>query len=73
MNLVSADTFEWFLTLVTGIVAGGWLVYDAINLVRTRRADRNDPIVRDKHFGYVMGMIIGVIGLVGTLRFRGVL
>ena len=73
MNLVSADAFNWFLTLVTGIVAGGWLVYDAISLVRTRRADRSDPIVRDKHFGYVMGMIIGVIGLVGTLKFQGVL
>jgi hypothetical protein len=73
MNLVGDVTFTWFLTLQTGVLAGVWLIYDAINLARTRRADRRDPVVRDKHFGYVIGMIIGVIGLVGTLRFRGVL
>jgi hypothetical protein len=73
MNLVSDTVFHWFLQLLTGLMAGGWLIYDAINLVRTRKADRADPVVRDKHFGYVMGMIIGVIGLVGVLRFQGVL
>ena len=73
MNIVSDHVFGWFITLITGGVAGAWFVYDAINLWRTRGADRGDPKVRDKHFGYVMGMIIGVLGVLGTLKYRGVL
>jgi len=73
MNLVSADVFKWSLTLVTGIAAGVWFIHDAICLARMRQADRKDPIVGDKRFGYMMGMVIGVIGIVGVLRFQGVL
>ncbi len=70
---MSASTFAWFLTALTGGLAGTWLVYDAVNLVRTRKADRSDPIVRDKHFGYVIGMTIGVVGVFGCLKFQGVI
>ena len=73
MNPFSATLFLWLLTALTGGLAGAWLVYDAFNLWRTRAADRSDPIVRDKHFGYVMGMVIGIIGLIGCLRAHGVL
>jgi hypothetical protein len=70
---MSALAFKWAVTLLTGIVAGGWLIYDAINLIRTRKHDRGDPVVRDKHFGYVMGIVIGVLGIIGCLRFYDVL
>jgi hypothetical protein len=30
-------------------------------------------VVRDQRFAYVMGIIIGTIGVVWTLRFNGVL
>ena len=73
MNPVSDYTFLWLLTALTGGLAGAWLVYDAFNLWRTRAVDRSDPIVRDKRFGYVMGMVIGIIGLIGCLRAHGVL
>ena len=73
MNVMTDTQFEWFLTLAVGLLAGVWLVYDAINLIRTAGADGQDPVIRDKRFGYVIGMVIGVIGLVGVLRFRGVL
>lgn len=72
-ELVSASAFKWFITLLTGGMAGSWLVYDTINLIRTRNADRRNPIVRDKHFGYVMGIAIAIVGLVGCLRFHDVL
>ena len=72
MNIVSQTAFEWFVTVLTGGVAGAWLVYDAFNLYKTRNADRQDPIVRDKHFGYVVGMVIGIVGVLGCLRFHGV-
>ncbi|HEY1554513.1 MAG TPA: hypothetical protein VGF94_06730 [Kofleriaceae bacterium] len=73
MNVMSETVFEWFLTLAVGLAAGGWLVYDTINLARTRGADGADPVVRDRRFGYLMGLVIGVIGVVGVLRYHGVL
>jgi len=73
MNVMSDTLFRWFLTLAVGILAVVWLVYDAINLARTRGADGADPVVRDRRFGYVMGIAIGIIGVVGVLRYRGVL
>jgi len=71
-ELMSATAFKWFLTILTGGLAGAWLVYDTINLIRTRNADRGDATMRDKHFGYVIGILIGIIGIVGCLRFHGV-
>ena len=71
-ELVSPTVFEWFLTLITGVVAGAWFIYDAINLIRTRHLDRSDAVVRDRHFGYVIGMIIGIAGVIGCIRFQGV-
>jgi len=73
MNVVSDTAFHWTLTAMTGGLAAVWLVYDAINLWRIRGGDGADPVVRDKRFGYVIGMLIGVIGLVGVLRFHGVI
>lgn len=72
-ELVSPTAFKWFLTIITGGVAGAWFVYDTINLIRTRTLDRSDPVVRDRHFGYLMGIIIGLAGVIGTLRFNDVL
>jgi hypothetical protein len=70
---MSPTTFKWFLTILTGGLAGTWIIYDAINLIRTRKLDRTDPVVRDKHFGYVMGMVIGAVGVIGCLLFWNVL
>lgn len=70
---MTATQFGWFLTALTGGLAGTWLVHDAICLVRTRKADRSDPVMRDKHFGYVIGIMIGVVGVLGCLMFQGVL
>ena len=71
-NLMSPEHFKWFLTIVTGGLAGVWVIYDSINLIRTRNLDRANPVVRDKHFGYVMGILIGVVGVWGCLRFHGI-
>jgi hypothetical protein len=72
-ELVSQTVFEWFVTLVTGVVAGAWSVYDIINMIRARRADGRDPLVRDRRFGYAMGIVIGLVGVVGCLRFHDVM
>lgn len=72
-NLMSAYAFKWAVTLATGIVAGAWFFYDLYNLSKLKRADRRDPLVHDKRFGYYMGMIIGIAGVIGCLRFHDVL
>jgi len=73
MTLVSDSSFRLFLSLVTGVVAGAWAIHDVVLLARLRGANGRDPLVADKRFGYVMGIAIGMIGVVGTLRFNGVL
>lgn len=72
-EIMSADAFKWFLTILTGGLAGSWLIYDAVNLVRIRGANKRDPIVRDKIFGYIIGMAIGILGVIGCLRFHDVM
>jgi hypothetical protein len=71
-DLVSASVFLWFITLATGGVSALWVLYDAVNLIRTRHLDRSDALVRDKHFGYAMGVLMGSLGILGSLRAHGV-
>lgn len=72
-NLMSAEAFKWTVTLLTGIVAGSWVFYDLYNLSKLKHADRRDPNVHDKRFGYYCGIVIGVLGVIGCLRFHDVL
>jgi hypothetical protein len=73
MTLVSNELFRGLLSAVTGGVAAVWMVHDAVLIARLRGSDRRDPLVRDKLFGYSMGIVIGMIGVIGTLRFNGVI
>lgn len=73
MTLMSNEAFRLVLSLLTGVVAGVWAIHDVVFFARLRGADRRDPLVGDKRFGYAMGVVIGTIGVVGTLRFNGVL
>jgi hypothetical protein len=68
--LVSPEVFKWALTIITGSVAGLFLVVDAIRLVRVRDGA---PNAHDKRFGYFIGAVIGFIGVWGCLRFHGVM
>ena len=72
-ELMSPEAFRWFLTGITGVVAFLWIFYDLYNLSRLRGKDPADPVVRDKRFGYLIGMLVGVVGTVGVLRFHDVL
>ncbi|MBC7976180.1 MAG: hypothetical protein H7138_14505 [Myxococcales bacterium] len=66
----------WFrvaISLLTAGVGAVWIVHELVLMNRLRGADTKDPLVRDKWFGYVIGIAIGVIGIVGTLRYNGVL
>lgn len=72
-ELVSHETFRWILTGLTGGLAGTWAIYDTINVLRLRGADKRDPLVRDKLFGYLIGITIGVLGVIGCLRYHDVM
>jgi small-conductance mechanosensitive channel len=71
-ELVSQTMFAWIVTGLTGGVAGAWFFYDIINLLRVRRADGADPLIRDRRFGYLVGIVIGFAGVLGCLRFHDV-
>jgi len=73
MTLISDHAFRIFLSATTAGVGGLWIIHELVLIARLRGADRRDPQVRDQWFGYAVGILIGVIGIVGTLRFNGVL
>ena len=68
---LSPSTFSWILTFL--VVAGSaWALYDVIKLAKTRGKDASDPLVRDERFGYWIGIVIGLFGISGILRYHGV-
>jgi hypothetical protein len=73
MNLVSDTVFRLLVSAITGGLAAVWVIHDLVLIARLRSKDRRDPLVADKLFGYAMGVVIGMIGVIGTLRFNGVL
>lgn len=70
MNILSQTFVTWFVTVGTMALSVVWLVYDTRNLLRLRGADRKNPLVRDKLFGYVIGIITAIVGIVGVLRYH---
>jgi hypothetical protein len=71
VNLVSDHVFDVFNSAAVGGLAGVWLLYDLRNLVKVRREDGRAPLVRDRVFGYAIGMVIGAVGLTGVvLHYR---
>lgn len=70
--LFSESTFRWIMTIFTA--AGcAWVLYDVTRLIRLRGASSSDPSVRDKRFGYWIGIAIGAIGVIGLLRYHDIL
>jgi hypothetical protein len=68
---LSQETYRWILTFL--IVAGSvWALFDVMKLAKTRGKDTSDPLVRDQRFGYAIGIVIGLFGLSGVLRYHGV-
>jgi hypothetical protein len=61
--------FHVFMTIVTGGVSAIWFAVDLRSLLRTRKLDATNPSVRDRKFGYSMGLVIATIGVVGSTIF----
>jgi hypothetical protein len=68
-NPMSDYAFQVFLTVVTGGVSFVWFAFDLRNLLRTRKLDGGDAAVRDRKFGYSIGLVIATIGMVGSAKF----
>ena len=68
--IVSHSIYVLIVTMLVGAVAASWVIVDVIRLRRALRDDRRDPLVRDRIFGSVIGIVIGLFGVVGTVRYH---
>jgi hypothetical protein len=59
--------YVWFVTLVTGVVAAYWIGIDSYRLRKALRGDRSDAAIRDRIFGSIIGIIIGLVGVAGVI------
>jgi hypothetical protein len=67
--IVSHDTYMLVCALLTGLVAAYWIVIDTVRLRAAMREDRADAVTRDKLFGSSLGIVVGIIGVVGVLKY----
>lgn len=70
-DLVSPTTYKWFVTSIS-ILLAAWAFYDIVKWLRLRGQDARDPLVRDKIWGYALGIGMGILTVVGVLRYHGV-
>lgn len=70
MSFVPHSYVVAFVTTITVALSGAWLIYDLRNLMRLRGADTSDPLVRDRRFGYVIGILTASVGLYGVVRYH---
>lgn len=72
MNIVSYEGQMLFGALLTGGVAAYWIAIDSVRLRRaivTYKQDKADLGVRDRVFGSVLGILVGIVGVFGSLNY----
>lgn len=72
MNLVSYDGQMLFGALITGGVAAYWVAIDSVRLRRALAAykqAKGDLGVRDRVFGSVLGILVGIVGVAGSAAY----
>jgi hypothetical protein len=71
-EIVSYDGQMLFGALLTGGVAAYWIAIDSVRLRRAvvaYKKDRADLSVRDRVFGSVLGIMVGIVGVVGSAAY----
>jgi hypothetical protein len=72
MKIVSYEGQMLFGALLTGGVAAYWIAIDSVRLRRALvalRKDRTDRSVRDRVFGSALGILVGIVGVVGSTGY----
>jgi hypothetical protein len=69
VTFTSHESFMLFGALLTGLVAAYWICVDTVRLTRALRDDRSDRVVRDRIFGSVVGILVGIVGVFGSLNY----
>jgi hypothetical protein len=67
--IVSQTAYLWFVSLVTGLAAIYWIGIDSVRLGRALAGDRRDPAIRDRIFGSIIGLVVGLVGVIGVAHF----
>jgi hypothetical protein len=65
-DFVTAAQYEFFLSAITGGAAVYWIGIDSYRLRKALADDRTDAGVRDRIFGSMVGIVVGVVGVVGV-------
>jgi hypothetical protein len=71
-EIVSYEGQMLFGALITGVVAAYWIAIDSVRLRRALIAykqDRSDLSLRDRVFGSVMGILVGAVGVAGSIAY----
>jgi hypothetical protein len=71
-EIVSYEGQMLFAALITGVVAAYWIAIDTVRLRRALIAYRQDPSdlsLRDRVFGSVMGLLVGAVGVAGSIAY----
>jgi hypothetical protein len=72
VNIVSYEGQMLFGALITGGVAAYWVAIDSVRLRRAvvaYKQDKTDLSVRDRVFGSALGILVGIVGVVGSAGY----
>jgi hypothetical protein len=68
--IVSPTVFLWWCTLMVVGVAGAWVIVEVFRLKKVLGEDLSRPTVRDRLFGSLIGLAVGIIGVAGAIRYH---
>ena len=60
--ITSVENFAWVPTIMIVCISLGWFIVDTVNLRRELAKDQRES---DRVFGYITGMVLGTLGIIG--------
>lgn len=68
--IVPHEIYIWFVSVLTFGTAGSWIVVDIVRLRRALAEREDTPARHDRIFGSIIGVVVGLVGVVGVLRYH---
>lgn len=66
--ITSVENFDWVPTIMILCFSIGWFIVDTVNLRRELAKDKRE---HDRVFGYLVGLLLAILGGVGLfVHFR---